>query len=41
MDYIESEKLFFKDYVVGGAVGFDRYLDRKRQDGEWGDDLEI
>jgi OTU domain-containing protein 5 len=35
------EKEFFKDYVIGGSVGFDFYLERKRKDGEWGDDLEI
>lgn len=41
MDYIQLEKDFFKDYVIGGSIGFDFYLERKRKDGEWGDDLEI
>ena len=41
MDYIELERDFYKDYVVGGDEFFDEYLKRKRQDGCWGDDLEI
>lgn len=38
MDYIEIEQDFFRNYVGGN---FHAYLSRKRQDGVWGDDVEI
>lgn len=38
MDYIQFEKEFFKDYV---AEDIEEYVKRKRQDGVWGDDVEI
>ena len=41
MDYIEVEKEFFSQFVVGGEESFNDYVDHKRQDGVWGDDLEI
>ena len=41
MDYLETEKEFFKNFVVGGEEKFDEYVQRKRQDGIWGDDVEI
>jgi OTU domain-containing protein 5 len=41
MDYVELERDFYKNYVIGGDNGFDHYLERKRRDGVWGDDLEI
>jgi len=41
MDYIELEKNFYKNYIIGGGSRFDEYLERKRKDGVWGDDLEI
>jgi len=41
MDYIELEKNFYKNYIIGGGARFDEYLERKRKDGVWGDDLEI
>ena len=41
LDYIESEKEYYKDYIVGGAANFDLYIYRKRKEGIWGDDLEI
>jgi len=37
----ESEKNFYKNYIIGGGARFDEYLERKRKDGVWGDDLEI
>lgn len=41
MDYIESEKEFFVQFIVGGEEFFQEYVERKRQDGVWGDDIEI
>lgn len=38
MDYIEQQKEFYKNYV---AIDFDNYVEFKRKDGTWGDDLEI
>ena len=38
MDYIECEKSYFKSYIEGNV---DAYINRKRLDGVWGDDLEI
>jgi OTU domain-containing protein 5 len=38
MDYIEHEKIFFQDYVAGDI---EEYIEKKRRDGEWGDDIEI
>jgi len=33
MDYVEYEKDFFKNYIVGGEKKFGLYLARKRTDG--------
>jgi len=41
MDYIANEHAFFKNFVVGGEEKFDEYIERKRQDAVWGDDVEI
>lgn len=41
MDYIESEKDFFVQFIVGGEEEFEGYVYRKRQDGVWGDDIEL
>ncbi len=41
MDYIEIEKEYFQNYVIGGSQGIDMYIQFKRQDTVWGDDLEI
>lgn len=41
MDYIELEKEFFKQFVVGEAQTIDQYIEMKRRDGTWGDDVEI
>ena len=41
MDYIEAEKDFFSQFIIGGDEFIDEYLQRKRQDGVWGDDIEI
>lgn len=38
MDYISHQKHFFADYVAGDI---DEYIQSKRADGEWGDDIEI
>lgn len=41
MDYIMIERDFFKEFVVGGESNFSAYVEAKRTDGVWGDDLEI
>lgn len=41
MDYIDVEKEFFSQYIVGGIEAFESYVTNKRQNGVWGDDLEI
>lgn len=43
LDYIELEENFFKNYVVQGnnPMKFKEYLLKKREDGVWGDDIEI
>lgn len=41
MDYIENEKDFFVQFIVGGEDSFQYYLAKKRQDGVWGDDIEL
>ena len=41
MDYIDSERNYFSNYIEGGAQAMDDYLDGKRLNGAWGDDLEI
>eukprot|EP01016_Furgasonia_blochmanni_P024276 TRINITY_DN2615_c0_g1_i7.p1 TRINITY_DN2615_c0_g1~~TRINITY_DN2615_c0_g1_i7.p1 ORF type:complete len:360 (-),score=51.03 TRINITY_DN2615_c0_g1_i7:1066-2145(-) len=41
MDYIDIEREYFKNYIIGGIAKIDDYLHRKRQDGVWGDDVEI
>lgn len=38
MTYLEQERTFFEQFVVGD---YDQYLERKKQHGVWGDDLEI
>lgn len=38
MDYIALERTFFSDYVV---EDIDQYIETKRKDGEWGDDVEV
>ncbi len=40
MDYILSEKDYFKDFIDDSIV-FEDYVARKRQNAEWGDDIEI
>ena len=41
MNYINVEREFFSQYIVGGIDAFDEYITNKRQNGIWGDDLEI
>lgn len=41
MDYIELEKEFFKQFVVGESQTIDQYIEMKRRSGTWGDDVEI
>ena len=36
MDYIHLEKDFFADFV---SEDIEEYIEKKRQDGEWGDDI--
>lgn len=38
LDYIFFEKEFFSQFIVGDV---DEYIKRKREDGVWGDDVEI
>lgn len=38
MDYIESEREFFSQFIVDD---FDQYVQRKRINGVWGDDIEL
>lgn len=41
LEYLNLEKNFFSSYLPGGLKNFDLYLNMKRLDGVWGDDLEI
>jgi OTU domain-containing protein 5 len=41
LDYIDIERKFYANYVVGGIRRIDDYLEWKRQDGVWGDDIEL
>lgn len=41
MDYILSEKDYFKDFIVGGESSVEAYVKRKRANAVWGDDVEI
>ena len=41
MDYIEKNKLFFSHFIEGGETQMPEYIKRKRQNGKWGDNLEI
>mmetsp|Transcript_25614 Transcript_25614/g.39413 ORF Transcript_25614/g.39413 Transcript_25614/m.39413 type:complete len:179 (+) Transcript_25614:737-1273(+) len=39
MEYIGVEKDYFRSFIEGGKV--DEYIERKSQNGVWGDDIEI
>ena len=41
LDYISIEKDFFQEFIIGGPSNFTAYVEAKRGDGVWGDDLEI
>lgn len=41
MDYIEIEKEFYSSYIIGAEQNMDQYIDAKRKNGVWGDDVEI
>lgn len=42
MDYILSERQYFQDFIVGGnEESVEAYVHRKRQNGVWGDDIEL
>jgi hypothetical protein len=42
MDYILSEKEYFKDFIIGGdEQSVESYVARKRLNTVWGDDVEI
>ena len=41
MDFIEKNKLFYSQYIEGGEIQIPAYIERKRKNGIWGDNLEI
>ena len=41
MDYIEKNKLFYSQFIEGGETQMPAYIQRKRKNGIWGDNLEI
>eukprot|EP00825_Cyclidium_porcatum_P015769 TRINITY_DN1903_c0_g1_i2.p1 TRINITY_DN1903_c0_g1~~TRINITY_DN1903_c0_g1_i2.p1 ORF type:complete len:668 (+),score=151.99 TRINITY_DN1903_c0_g1_i2:92-2095(+) len=41
VDYIEQQKEFFEKYTFGGPNKFLSYVTHKRNDGAWGEDVEI
>ena len=41
MDFIEKNKLFYSQYIEGGEVQIPAYIERKRKNGTWGDNIEI
>ena len=41
MDYLLIEREFFSQFVEGGDKEFDNYINMKRKDGVWGDDVEL
>ena len=41
MKYIQAEKDYFQNYIEGGLGGINSYVERKSNDGEWGDDIEL
>lgn len=41
MDYIDINQDFFQNYIIGSGKEFKQYVMWKRQDGVWGDDVEI
>lgn len=41
MNYLVVEKDYFSQYIIGGADAFNEYVEHKRQNAVWGDDIEI
>ena len=41
MEYILSEKDYFGNYIEGGVSEIEKYVEYKKENGTWGDDLEI
>ena len=41
MDYILSEKDFFKNFIEEEKESIEEYVERKRKNGIWGDDIEL
>lgn len=41
LDYIELKKEFFGNFILGGVENLNIYLNLKRREGIWGDDIEI
>ncbi len=41
MDYIEKNKYFYSQFIEGGESQMSAYIQRKRKNGIWGDNLEI
>ena len=41
MEYLLSEKEYFADFIIGGSESVESYINRKKQNAVWGDDIEI
>ena len=41
MDYIEKNKIFFSQFIEGGEAKIKSYIERKRKNGIYGDNIEI
>ena len=41
MDYIQVGKDYFKDYISTDLETFEQYVNRKRKNAIWGDDVEL
>ena len=41
VEYLEAETTYYKDFIPGGGDAFERYCNRMRRNGVWGDNLEI
>ena len=41
MDYISLERDFFEEFIEGGKNFFDEYINLKRKNRVWGDDIEL
>lgn len=41
MDYVELDKEYFKQFMSDGPHTIDAYIESRRKDGIWGDNIEI